>query len=337
MKLPSVRLALIKVFLVLISVSVALLITELGLRWFSPRYYPIIPDAYEYDAETAFRLRSNSHLTKVTDHQQETITNSLGTSNFQENFDGYETLVFAVGDSYTQGTGLPADSSYPSQLDLLLNRDEQGFYTKKFGVVNLGVAGYGGEQSLINLRRWSKRLKPPAIILYLGCDNDFEDDLLFKAGVRHSIAIAGSPSWGIFTAPSRLFLEETHLGILTRQRVWEREKIRIVGEARPNYNKKSSTAELELPIIEQLRAFADENGTLLIVSWSDAGESYRWMQQWSDREGVAFADWFPKAESVRKAMPKLSLDNPHSGAHHRGWLNQIIAAEFARQVRAHGK
>jgi hypothetical protein len=33
-------------------------------------------------------------------------------------------------------------------------------------------------------------------------------------------------------------------------------------------------------------------------------------------------------------MPKLTLDNQHSGGHHRAWVNQIIAAEFARQMRA---
>ena len=33
-------------------------------------------------------------------------------------------------------------------------------------------------------------------------------------------------------------------------------------------------------------------------------------------------------------MPRLTLDNQHSGGHHRGWTNQFIASEFARQIRA---
>ena len=154
MNLSPIKQTIKKISLALSAALVAVLVVELTLRYFSPRYYPIIPAAYEYDPDAAFRLRPDAHLFATTDFQQESISNPLGTANFQESFDGYESLVFAVGDSYTQGTGVPADMSYPAQLDFILNRDEQGFYVKRYGVVNLGVAGFGGEQSLISLRRW---------------------------------------------------------------------------------------------------------------------------------------------------------------------------------------
>lgn len=143
MNLSSIKLPLKKISLVFVAALVGVLTVELTLRLFFPRYYPIIPAAYEYDPDLAFRLRPNTHLLKTTDFQQESISNGLGTANFQESFDGYESLIFAVGDSYTQGTGVPADMSYPAQLDFILNRDNQGFYVKKYGVVNLGVAGFG--------------------------------------------------------------------------------------------------------------------------------------------------------------------------------------------------
>ncbi|HEX8293243.1 MAG TPA: hypothetical protein VF570_15890, partial [Pyrinomonadaceae bacterium] len=132
-----------KISVVLLATFVGLLAAELALRLFAPRHYPVIPAAYEYDPELAFRLRPGAHLFRTTDHQQESVTNRMGTANFQEGFEGYESLVFAVGDSYTQGTGIPADASYPAQLDLMLNVDEGGFYAKRFGVVNLGVGGGG--------------------------------------------------------------------------------------------------------------------------------------------------------------------------------------------------
>jgi len=78
---------------------IVFLLAELALRLFSPRHYPIIPAAFEYDPDLAFRLRPNAHLLVTTDFQQESIANNLGAANFQENFDGYESLVFAVGDS----------------------------------------------------------------------------------------------------------------------------------------------------------------------------------------------------------------------------------------------
>jgi hypothetical protein len=73
---------------------------------------------------------------------------------------------------------------------------------------------------------------------------------------------------------------------------------------------------------------------VLVVSWSEETESYSWLKSWAAQRGVAFADWAPKASSVREAMPGLTLDNQHSGGHHRGWANQLIATEFARQIRA---
>jgi hypothetical protein len=323
-----------KISLVLLAVFVGLVLAELALRAFSPRYYPIIPGAYEYDPETAHRLRPGAHLFATTDHQQESVSNRLGTANFQQSFDGYESLVFAAGDSYTQGTGLPADMSYPAQLDLILNRDERGFYAKRFGVVNLGVAGFGGEQSLLNLRRWGARLRPPAVILYLGCDNDFEDDLAFRSGDRHRIVIAGSPAWGRLTSPLRFIFERTHLGLLARETYRRRVRDALVREAAATQGRKPSVAELELPVLERLKAYADEQRSLLVVSWSDETESYSWLKSWAAERGVAHADWAPQAASVGEALPGLSKDNRHSGGHRRGWVNQLIAAEFARQIRA---
>jgi hypothetical protein len=338
MNLSSMKFLLKKISLVLVAVFVGVLIVELTLRLFFPRYYPVIPGAYEYDPDSAFRLRPSTHLLKTTDFQQESISNELGTANFQESFDGYESLIFAVGDSYTQGTGVPADMSYPAQLDFILNRDEQGFYVKKYGVVNLGVAGFGGEQSLVSLRRWGGRLnRPPEVILYLGCDNDFEDDLAFRSGDRHRIVIAGSPSWGSLTRPLRLILEDTHVGLLARAAYRQRARDRMVSEGtakqQQGSGRKPSVAELETPILEQLRSYAGEHNSVLIVSWSDETDSYSWLKAWAAQQKVAFADWAPKVHSVRSVMPRLTLDNQHSGGHHRGWANQFIAAEFARQIR----
>jgi lysophospholipase L1-like esterase len=336
MNLSSLKLTLKKVSVLLLAVLVGLLVVEAGLRVFAKRYYPFIVGAYEYDPEMAFRLRPSSHLFRVTDHQQESFTNDLGTANFQASFDGYQRLVFAVGDSFTQGTGLPADMSYPAQLDLMLNRDERGFYVKKVGVVNLGVAGFGGELELISLRRWSERLGPPSAVLYMGCDNDFMDDLAFRSGDRHRLELPGSPYWGRLATPLRLFQEHTQLGLRARNYLLERRLVRLSDAALGKAGRRVPVAELQAEVLERVAAYAEERGALLVVSWSDPGDSYEWLKSWAERRGVAFADWLPKAESVRAAMPALPLDNQHSGGHHRGWTNRIIAEEYLRQMRAHG-
>lgn len=319
--------------MVLLSAFVGLLVVELILHKFSPRHYPVDIDTYEYDDELAFRLRADAHLFKTTDFQHESRVNRIGTSNFQDGFDGYESLVFAIGDSYTQGTGVPADMSYPSQLSLILNQDARGFYAKSFGVVNLGVAGYGGEQELISLRRYASRLGTPSVILYLGCDNDFEDDLMFRSGERHKVVMAGSPVWGRMTTPMRLLLEHSEIAFRLRAAQLERKRSRASQEVLTRLGKASSVAELELPVLEKIKAFAAEHGSLLVVSWSDGGNSYDWLQSWAAQNGIPFADWVPKVNSVKTAVPALPPHNQHSGNHHRSWVNRVMAEEFARQIR----
>ena len=133
--------------MIAVSILLSLALMEIILRQVAP-IYPTggMPQAYEYDPELGYRLRPDVHLFRTTDFQQEVRVNQLGTANFQDNFDGYQSLVFAFGDSFTHGLGVPADMSYPAQLDLILNENQEGFYEKRFGVVNLGTPGFGGEQ-----------------------------------------------------------------------------------------------------------------------------------------------------------------------------------------------
>ncbi|MDT7603235.1 MAG: hypothetical protein QOF61_1232 [Acidobacteriota bacterium] len=325
-----------RVALLCVAVLLALVVVEIALRVFHPSYNVAIPWSYEYDPELAFRLKPEAHLFRMTDFQQETVTNRAGTSNFQESFEDYPQLVFTLGDSFTQGIGVPADASYPFQLDAILNRDEQGFYVKRYGVVNLGVSGFGGEQNLIALSRYETRLGAPSVILYLGCDNDLTDDLMFRGGYRHTQLTEGNPYWGRLVVPLRWLTENLQIGVQAKTFMLgrRRERAREQFEARAGAEgKMPSAAESEATVLARLVADARAHGARLVVSWSDANPSYYWLKGWAARSGVAFADWAPRAASVTAAMPALPLDNTHSGGHHRAWTNRVIAEEFARQMR----
>ncbi len=76
--------------LTVVALLAAFLIAEVGLRLFAPRHYPVIPAAYEFDANTSYRLRPNSHLLTTTDFQQESIANQMGSANFLDDFKDYE-------------------------------------------------------------------------------------------------------------------------------------------------------------------------------------------------------------------------------------------------------
>lgn len=318
-----------KISLTFVSGIISLAIVEVFLRFFLPVYPVGTLRAYQYDAELGVSLKPGIHRLETTDFQQEVQVNQLGTVNFQESFDDYGSIVFASGDSFTQGTGLPSDMSYPAQLDMILNTEADGRYVKRSGVVNLGLAAYGGEQNLLTLRRYSEKIGRPAYILYLGCDNDLEDDQMFNSGYRHSHLVDGNPKWGIFVRPLQWLTNDLQVGLRT--------KMIIASLRRPAAGSTDGTApsvaEMEGPVLDKINAFAKESGAVLIVSWAGSDASYDWAKEWAARNEVRFADWRPRVVSVKENIPQMPTDNPHSGGHYRGWVNRIIAEEFGVQIQ----
>jgi hypothetical protein len=332
---PLRRVFFVKAAIVLVSMLSAAAIMEAILREFLPVYLEGIPEASEYDRELGVRFKPGIHLLRATDHQEEIRVNQLGTVNWQENFDGYKYLVFAIGDSYTQGAGVPADASYPFHLDLILNLDKTGAYRKQYGIVNLGISAVGGAQELLILRRWASLIGRPSFILYVGCDNDYRDDMLFRNGYRHRHVVSGSPIWGWTARPIQVLSDNFQLairtklllGTLARERIFNRTGIAEVEEKR-------SVAELERHELDQLVSDSKVYGARLIVSWSETGVSYDWLKAWAARSDIPFVDWASSAQSVQDAMPALPKENPHSGGHYRTWVNYVIAQGFARQIRS---
>ncbi len=270
--------------------------------------------------------------------QQEVRVNHLGTVNFQESFSGYRYLVYAVGDSYTQGIGVPSDASYPFQLDLILNQEPTGIYAKEFGVVNLGIAAVGGAQELLILRRWVSMIGSPAFILYLGCDNDHDDDVMFRSGYRYHHIVLGSPSWGWAVRPMQILTNDFQVGVRLKVFVDSLRRDEIYGTAKvADAEAKEPVAELEKSEIEQMEQYSLRHGAELIVSWSERGASYEWLRRWAMQRGVPFADWGRRVESVQHAIPTLPEDNSNSAGHHRTWVNGEIAEAFASEITSHSK
>lgn len=325
---------------VAVSTIIGFLLIEVFLRIFMPIYQTSILEAYEYDAELGTKLKPGIHLFETTDYQDEIKTNKLGTSNFQENWEAYETLVLAAGDSYTQGTGLPADMSYPAQLELTLNTDAEGGYSPKFGVVNIGVPGYGGEQSIIAIRRWwdAAPIKP-RFILYMGCDNDYEDDVLFRSGYRHNHLVDGNPKWGSLVKPLQWVTSDLQIAIRMKIALGKmrRSAIGVSDGATADASAAGPTvAELERSVLERLKTFAAEKNAVLILGWSDQGRAYEWAKNWAAENNIEFADWASNVGAVRELSPDIPIDNQHSGGHHRGWVNRLIAERFAAAIRSGG-
>ena len=326
-----------KALFTLLVVGALLFLAETALRTWAPIHLAGIQSTYVYDEELGIRLDENLNVLRLSDHLQEVHTNTVGTVNYQPSFEDYRSLVFALGDSYTQGTGLPPDAAYPFQLDLQLNVAEGGLYRPEYAVVNLGLAAYGAEQSLIVLRRYAERLGAPRVCLYLGSENDYSDDLLFRAGYRHWHIVRGSPYWSSMTGPL-LWASEFELGKRMKMvaSLWRRQK--ILSPDTPARTESSprqpSVAQRSWPAIQKIQRACDEYGARLILSWTPGeSPSYAWLRDRAAAEGIAFADWWPDVQSVRASAPDTPLGNPHSGGHWRTWVNRLIADAFAREIK----
>ena len=95
-----------KLLIALIAFIICFIIVELVLRTFYPIYLAGNINFYEYHEKLGFHPKHGFHFYKTTDFQAEYLTNQYGTINFQDTFDEYNILVFALGDSFTEGAGL---------------------------------------------------------------------------------------------------------------------------------------------------------------------------------------------------------------------------------------
>lgn len=334
----------------------ALLAAELSLRAFAPIHTVGIRRSYEYDSLLGVRLGSGVDERRLTDHLEEIHTNRMGVVDFREDFSGYPAVAFALGDSYTQGTGLPSDASYPAQLDESLNRDSAGMYVRRIAVLNLGLGSFGGEQSLRALERFGRTIRAPSWCLYLGSDNDYEDDLLFQSGARHRQLVAGTPRWYGLEKPIA-WVGDTQLGLrlrlglsqgrLNRVRKAARSAAstpptageRVNAEAKPaSPARQRSVAELEWPVIERIVQSCAALGGRAILSWIPHGDrlSYDWLKARAADRGIAFNDWYPRVTSMIDAIPGYPVANPHSGGHYRGWVSRQIAEGFRDEITRSG-
>jgi hypothetical protein len=322
------------ILLFVVTLTLILAVIEVFLRLYAPIVPVDVPWMYEYDAQAGYRLAADLHIFESTDYQKEIVSNSLGTADFRENFDRTRSLVFALGDSYTQGSGIPADMAYPFQLDLTLNLDSTGLYDPRFTVVNLGVFSYGCEQSILRLNEYTQKIDTPAVVLYMGYDNDYADDQSFLAGVRHRFITKGSPYWPAWSIYPLQVIQH-NLEIAKRVRVaFHLLRGNSRGEAleRSMGDTLISVAAREGDALNRLLDQCRAYDARLIVTWVGPSASYEWLKRWANRNHATFADWVPKINAVKSATPRLPLENNHSGNHFRGWVNRVIAEEFARQI-----
>lgn len=78
--------------------------------------------------------------------------------------------VLCLGDSFTMGSKVPPDGTYPHYLSVFLNENTRG---QSYQVVNQGVCEYNSWQLLQFLPTWIDKYKPHIVCLLVGSSNRF--------------------------------------------------------------------------------------------------------------------------------------------------------------------
>lgn len=310
------------------AILITLAAVELGLRIFWPLQRVAIRDAYRYDEQLGYRPKEKVDLVQVTDYRQELRTNRFGVPAYEESYDAYPDLIFALGDSYTEGVGVPQDASYPFQLALALNLNAEGQWINRYGIVNLGVSGYGLKQEMIVLKRYSMSLRMPKVVLYLGTENDEDDDLALDAGYPRKSLVDGSAYWGRWLG---LVRSVDRLQVFQRIKVGIRQR-EMSNAISPNRAASGSSAERMWPRLKELTNWCQQNNVRIVLSWSQGDSSYEWLKARARSENIPFADWKSSTASISKVMPGIREFNDHSGGHFRTWVYRLIADSFAREI-----
>lgn len=181
------------------SVLLTLVLTEPVLR------HSVVPVETPYhfergaviaDPSRGFRLAPNQHTIMSNGHfREEVVTNTDG---FRDLFDPVlpDPGVIAIGDSQTFGHGLPAQQSWPEQLQRQLG----------VNVVNTGVFGYDLSQYIYVLRDLVAKGHPIRLVLYAMSWNDVTsasdppdsstvDDGYLVENPKYKTLRAGQLSW----------------------------------------------------------------------------------------------------------------------------------------------
>ena len=162
----------ITIFLVLIITHI---LGEIIVRIVAPQ--PLNPSLYRYDNTFSFSLGKNFHgSSKNIDYSVKLFTNELGYRMDREwSNDNLNHKILVLGDSYTFGTGVEFDETYPTRL---LSKLSYANIIKKDDLLNTGIPAWGTSQELLMLQKILNVNTPRLVILQI-CENDFDNNVQY--------------------------------------------------------------------------------------------------------------------------------------------------------------
>ena len=254
--------------MILISIGISLAVSEAGLRIYD---YPFgntwIPEETrigKFDPETGWSYKANYSSTAAdirSGAQVNYYFNNIGARSPSPDLEyehGKPTILF-VGGSFTMGHGLNYEQTYTG----LLAEDQVGTCQ----IINLGVQGFGTDQSLIMLKRHIKDFNTVAVIY------TFIDDHILRNNVgdrrllfRDARFIATKPLYAIDNG-GQLFLKQAPYNI---RKSFELHLWSLIRLAWYRHNRKALREDVPLTraLIEDMRKTTRSNGAdFHLVYW----------------------------------------------------------------------
>lgn len=160
---------------ILVSLAISLAIVEASLRFFYPKYQYAAESSFNRDSARIWTRKANTHYKRK--HPDSKQSHAVYHNNIalrqhrdftEQDIESATNLAF-FGDSYTENLRMPAQYSLTEPLDFMLNKN-----ISPFNVLNLGVDGYGTDQSYIYYRNfeYSDNLD---YVFYIFCMNDLRN------------------------------------------------------------------------------------------------------------------------------------------------------------------
>ena len=180
----------IRAFISIVAALVTAAIFEMVLRLggFMPQY-TLQLKTLESDSGKLRIVLDERRLYRVKPRSREDI-NNYGYRDADFTVGKTGTRIVMLGDSYVMGNNLASGQTIPKQLERMLHTE----------VLNMGVDGYGPDQSLIALQEDVLKLNPDLVVLVLFAGNDLRD-----VGLNE-----------LFAVDERGTLREQHANVVTR-------------------------------------------------------------------------------------------------------------------------
>ncbi len=303
------------------SIFVTLVILEIFLRLFAPQndaqQWFESHQRYGFTLKKNFQQRYNYWRAGVAVDVQ---TNALGHRDKEYNLAQADVKrVVLIGDSFTFGEGLNAESTFDTKLEVQLAKEKS-----KWFVLNTGVGGWGTLQATLYANDHFEAFRPDIVVLTF-CGNDPGDDVSFLNKISDS-------DQGRFPIPGKIFIRNhSHLyrfifhGVKQLLYTWEMKKKQhdhpdLVFDSQSSALISADEWRLTLQRIRDFHrdflAFNPDGVLLVQATYPTNLNTREHLQQLTNNKNLFYVDLHDAVQHLGEEKMRLPYDNHWSAEAH---------------------